>query len=219
MKATNLVYPHSNPVFVIGASAGGVKALQVLAQTIPEGFPAAVFFVLHRKRTIKSPKGTMHSILSSKSKLKVVVPEDGDYVRAGHIYLPADDKHIRVKDNRIILSSEPSDEVWRPSINSLFKSAAREYMKNTVGILLTGKLDDGVEGLQEITYNGGISVVQSPDDAAESEMPLLAILNDHPSYTLPLNDIPKLMCELAGYKAFSDQLLVAKKALRHAYKP
>ena len=86
-----------------------------------------------------------------------------------------------------------------------------------MGILLTGKLDDGVEGLQEITYNGGISVVQSPDDAAESEMPLLAILNDHPSYILPLNDIPKLMCELAGFKAFSDQLSVAQKAFRQAF--
>ncbi|HBF08839.1 MAG TPA: hypothetical protein DHW71_08365 [Gammaproteobacteria bacterium] len=216
-KAANILYPHSNPVFVIGASAGGVKALQVIAENLPKDFPAAVFFVLHRKRMINTPKSTLHSILVNKSHLKVTVPEDGDPVRAGHIYLPTDDKHIRIHDNRIILSTEPSDEVWRPSINSLFRSAAREYMKNAIGILLTGKLNDGVEGLREITYNGGITVAQSPDDAKEPEMPFFAILNDHPSYVLPLADIPKLMCELAGFKAFSDQLSVAQKAFCQAF--
>ncbi|NMH60017.1 chemotaxis protein CheB [Alteromonas ponticola] len=198
-------YPAINPVFFIGASAGGVKALTYLASALPDDFPAPLFFLLHRRRKSNTKKELMLKILQNASALRVVVPEEGDVVKSGVIYLPREDMHIGIDDNRIMYSELPDDEEWRPSINYLFKSGAREYQNRAIAVLLTGKLNDGVEGLKETTYQGGITIAQSPDDAYEPYLPLNALLNDHPAFVLPLKDMAKLFCELAQHPFTEDQ--------------
>ncbi|VUD40981.1 Chemotaxis response regulator protein-glutamate methylesterase [Thalassocella blandensis] len=208
----DLTYPPFQPVFCIGASAGGVKALQSIAESLPENFSCPVFFLLHRKRENGTHIHLLNSIIEAKSHLVVETPQNGDIVQGGHIYLPPKDRHILVDDNQIIFSEHPADTHWRPSINVLFKSIAREYTERAVSILLTGKLDDGVDGLIETTLHGGITVAQSPEDAYEPMMPLNALLKDHPHYVLPLHDIPALMCELAQIHHFPNQKNVIKDA-------
>lgn len=207
-----ITYPPFQPVFCIGASAGGVKALTFIAENLPENFPSPIFFLLHRKRENGTDIHLLNSILEAKCHLSVETPEHGDIVQANHIYLPPKNRHILVDDNQIVLSDQPDDTQWRPSINVLFKSIAREYTERAVSILLTGKLDDGVDGLIETTMQGGITVAQSPEDAYEPMMPLNALLKDHPHYVLPLNDIPALMCELAAVDHFPNQKDVVKQA-------
>lgn len=205
-------YPGPYPVFFVGASAGGVKALQFLAEALPAEFPAPLFFLLHRKRLAAQDKCLMLGILQNKTQLKVRVAEQGEVVKAGHIYLPAHDAHLGVEDNRIVHVQEPADCEWRPSIDVMLKMGAREYRERAVSILLTGGLDDGVEGLKETTYQGGLTIAQSPSDAYDPVLPLNALLNDHPAYVLPLADIPALLCELAGYPLSSTQKEIALEA-------
>ena len=212
MTDIEVKYPGINPVFFIGASLGGVDALAYLAEQLPEDFPAALFFLLHRTRTGKHLKNTMLDILTSRSKLRVVIPKHGDTVKAGYIYLPADGLHLGVDDNRITLTTEPDNEIWRPSIDVLFKSGARDYKDRCVSVLLTGKLDDGVDGLVETTYQGGITVAQSPNDAYDPHLPLNALMNDHPVYVLPLSEMPELFCELAQHQFTDNQKKITAKA-------
>lgn len=216
MSKTELQYPPFNPVFFIGASAGGVNAMQELAKAIPEDFPAPLFFLLHRKTDNKNAVNKLPELLQHVSKLNVVVPEDGDIINSRHIYLPKIDHHLVVEDNRIRHVKEPSDELWRPGIDVLFKAAAREFEERTVCVLLTGGMDDGVNGLIEATYRGGITIAQSPEDAYDPILPLNALLNDHPVYVAPLHDLPKIFCELAKFDHFEDQKSVIKKAYQSA---
>lgn len=210
--ALKLRYPGPYPVFFIGASAGGVKALQLLASQLPAEFPAPVFMVLHRKLSHKNEKALLTELIKQKAQMQVLVPEAGDIVKAGRIYLPNPGHHLGVEDNRIVLPREPSNAHWRPSIDVLFKSGAREYSERTVSILLTGGLDDGVQGLRETTFQGGITIAQSPDDAYNPILPLNALINDHPAYVLPLNDMPALMCELCGVELFPNQKAIVEEA-------
>ncbi len=218
MKRHSLRSPDIKPVFFIGASAGGVKALSSLVSELPADFPSPIFLLLHRKRESPKSKNLLLDILKAKSTLPVSIPEAGEIIKAGRIYLPTDGLHIGIEDNQIIHSSEPDDEMWRPSIDYLFKSGAREYQERAISVLLTGKLDDGVEGLKETTFHGGITVAQSPDDAYEPYMPLNALLRDHPAYVLPLKDMPKLFCELANHQVFDDQKQIAKDSAEAAKK-
>lgn len=213
MDRIELRYPQINPVFFIGASKGGVEALKHLAENMPENFPAPLFFILHRKRGASTEKqDLLPGVIRRKSKLKVVVPETGDVVQGGRIYLPQKDRHLIVEDNRIRIQEEPEDSMWRPCIDVLFKSGARDYQERAVTVLLTGGLDDGVEGLKETTFQGGITIAQSPEDAYDPILPLNALLEDHPSYVLPLKDMPALFCELLHFEHFDDQRQILEKA-------
>ncbi|MDY6919526.1 MAG: chemotaxis protein CheB [Pseudomonadota bacterium] len=212
MEQIELRYPGVNPVFFIGASSGGVKALEFLAERLPEDFPSPLFFLLHRRREGADTSSMLQNILASKTKLNVVVAEDGAPVNGGTIYLPQDNKHLALEDNRIMLLDKPDTEEWRPSIDVLFKSGAREYTERAIAVLLTGKLDDGVDGLRETTFQGGITIAQSPADAYDPHLPLNALLNDHPIYVLPIRDMPKLFCELAQHYISPDQREIAGEA-------
>ncbi|WP_421134230.1 chemotaxis protein CheB [Alteromonas sp. A079] len=209
-------YPGINPVFFIGASAGGVNAFSTLASMLPEDFPSPVFFLLHRLRDSTVNSAGLLPLLEAKSNLPVKVAEAGELVRSGHIYLPPDNLHIGVDDNHIFYSDLPDDEPWRPSIDFLFKSGAREYKDRSIAILLTGKLDDGTQGMIETTHQGGITVAQSPTDAYEPHLPLQALMNDHPTHVLPLVDIPKLMCEFVHHPHFANQKDVFEESAKIA---
>ena len=198
-------YPALSPVYFIGASLGGVKAFITLVETLPDDFPAPVFLLLHRIKDSDKKGGDMQMVLQAKTQLKVRNAEDGELVRGGHIYLPPDNLHIGVSDNRIRFYEAPDFSYWRPSIDFLFESAAGEYRERAICILLTGNLDDGVAGLRATSAHGGITIAQSPEDAYAPYLPLNAVLNDHPSHVLPLQDIPDLMCELARHPYSENQ--------------
>lgn len=214
----SIPYPGDYPVFFIGASAGGVTALQELAQLLPKEFPAPVFMLLHRLKNNLDNRELFAKLIQNKAKMKAVLCEGGEVVKAGHIYLPKNGSHFGVEDNRIILPHEPSDNRWRPSIDVLFKTGAREYSNRCVSILLTGGMNDGVEGLKETTFQGGVTVTQSPDDAHNPTLPMNALENDHPGYVLPLHDIPALMCELCHFAYIENQYAIAQNGFYSAQK-
>ena len=216
-QSVDLKYPGPYPVFFMGASAGGVKAMSTIAQMLPEDFPAPVFMVLHRKRVSNYHSKIFEQVIRSKTRLIVKSPVEkrpgeGDLVKAGHIYVPAPDRHLGVEDNCVVSLEEPSQEIWRPGIDVLFKMGAREYRDRAVCMLLTGGLNDGVAGLKETTHLGGITVAQSPSDAYDPVLPLNALLKDHPAYVLPVRDMVSLMCELCHYDFSPEQKSILANA-------
>lgn len=216
MDKVEVRYPGRYPVFFIGASAGGVSALKYLAQSLPEDFPAPVFFLLHRRRTGDKSRNLLPDVLRTVSQMPVCQPEEGEVINAGHIYVPHNDLHIAVEDNRIVLPAYPDDEEWRPGIDVLFKSGARGYRDRAVSVLLTGDLHDGVEGLRETTYHGGITIAQSPDDAYNPVLPLNAVMENHPNYVLSLADMPALFCELVRHEFSPEQRKITEEAAQAA---
>ena len=211
----DLKYPSPPPLFLVGTSGRGVKYLQFLAQHLPADVPASFFFLLHRVQASKLQRPIL-DMLKFHSRLNVCVPRTGQTIQPATVYLAPVDRHLTLVDRRIVLADEPSDGRWRPSIDSLFISGARSHQASVVSVLLSGRLEDGVEGLRETTRQGGITVAQSPEDAYDPILPLNALLKDHPSYVLPLQDMPALFCELARYDRFANQNKVAQDAAEAA---
>ncbi len=157
-------------VIVVGASAGGVEALQVLAAGLATDLPASVFVVLHIGSGIDG-QSFLPEILARAGPLPVKHPVRGEEIRRAQIYVAPPDYHMLLRLGHVYLLNGPKENRARPSINPLFRSAAAAYGSRVTGVILTGLLDDGVAGLAEIKRRGGIAVVQDPTTALYPSMP------------------------------------------------
>lgn len=170
-------------VIVIGCSAGGVEALPKLLQLLPRELPASICIAQHLAAT-ENPY--LVEILRRASVLPVAWAEQGVAIAHGHVYVAPPDTHLLFIDDHLRLSRGPRENHARPSIDKLFRSAAALHGGRTIGVLLTGLLDDGIAGLRAILAAGGIAIVQDPDDAAFPELPGRALLALDPDRVLPL---------------------------------
>jgi two-component system, chemotaxis family, protein-glutamate methylesterase/glutaminase len=182
-------------VVVIGASAGGVEALAELARGLPADLPAAVFVVLHLTPDARS---NLPAILKRAGPLPASHAVDGGTIHPGQIYIAPPNRHLLLEGDHMHLSIGPRINSVRPSIDVLFRSAARTFDGRVVGIVLSGNLNDGTLGLDAIRMRGGIAVVQDPEEARFSGMPRSAIERVDPDYVLPVAEIPTLLQQLTG---------------------
>ena len=179
----------SHPIIVIGASEGGVSALQALFAALPEALPAAVFVVLH----IGAHDSDLAMILDRSGPLPAAHPNDGDPIHPGRVYVAPPDRHMIVADGAVRLTKGPRENFARPSIDPLFRSAAESYGPAAIGVILTGGLNDGTAGLYEIARRGGVTIVQDPSDAANPSMPRSALSHVAVDHCEPLAMLPRLL--------------------------
>ena len=189
-------------IVVIGASAGGMEALQKLVSRLPAGLPASLFVVWHLSPGVKS---ILPSILTKAGALPAVHPQDGDRIEPGRIYVAPNDHHMLLENGYIRVARGPKENRFRPAVDPLFRSAAYVYGARAVGVVLTGALDDGTAGLWTIKLRGGTAIVQEPEEALIRGMPLNALDNVAVDYRLPVAEIgellPSLVREPAGEPA------------------
>jgi two-component system chemotaxis response regulator CheB len=186
----------SQNIIVMGASAGGVEALRVVAGGLPADLPAAVFVVLHIG-TGSDGQSYLPNILSRAGPLPALHPHDGESIEHGRIYVAPPDQHLLIRKGTIHLSRGPKENRTRPAINPLFRSAAKSYDGRVAAVILTGMLDDGVSGLAEIKRAGGVAVVEDPGSAMFPSMPSHAIARVDVDYVLPLEAIAGQISHLA----------------------
>lgn len=180
-------------IIVIGASAGGVWALWHLVQGLPADLPAAVFIVVHL--SAKYPSALPH-ILQNAGNLPVVQAVDGAEINPMRIYIAPPDRHLLVKPDCMRVVFGPRENRFRPAIDPLFRTAAVAYGKRVIGIVLSGALDDGTAGLAEIKEQGGVAVVQDPQEAFFTSMPQSAIKHVAVDHILPVADIARILKDL-----------------------
>jgi two-component system chemotaxis response regulator CheB len=196
---------------VIGASAGGVEALCTVIKPLPADFGAAVLIVMHIGESSKLP-----DILNRCGSLPCEFVTDNPAMKRGHIYIAPPHYHMRVEDGKLALSQGPKENLCRPSIDPLFRSAARIYQKKVVGVILTGALDDGSAGLFSVKNCGGITIVQDPKNAFAPSMPRNAMRHTKIDYCLPAKDIGPQLIELVGRrKQRNFRLEPPRKTARH----
>lgn len=185
-------------IVVIGASAGGVEALQKLLPALPPDLPAAVLIVLH---TSPDSPPTLGTVLGFRANIPVKDAEDGEAIEPGHVYVAIPNCHLQVERGKIRVVGGPRENRHRPSIDALFRSAAVAYAGETIGVVLTGLLDDGSVGLALIKERGGATIVQDPENDMFSAMPRNAIQTAGPDHILPLHEIPGAIVRLINESA------------------
>jgi two-component system chemotaxis response regulator CheB len=188
-------------IIVIGASAGGVDALIRLCGTLPADLPASVFVAQHLSPSARS---MLPQLLDRAGPLVAESPVDGQSFAPGHIYVAPPDRHLLLRADHVLVRRGPYENRTRPSVNALFRSAAVAYGGQVIGVVLTGLLDDGTEGLVAIKAAGGTAVVQDPEDAEWPSMPRNALKRDHVDHVAPLLELGKLLDQLCREEARPD---------------
>jgi two-component system chemotaxis response regulator CheB len=105
---------------------------------------------------------------------------------------------LLVVDGYLELTRGPRENWARPAIDPLFRSAALWYGPDAIGIILTGRLNDGTSGLYEIKRHGGMAIVQTPVEAEAPGMPQSALDNVPIDYCVPVAEMPRLLMRLAA---------------------
>ncbi len=160
---------------VMGASVGGPKTLKAILKHIPQSFPSPIFVVQHMNHFFMRQFAVT---LKNACALNVKIPENGEIISPGVIYLSPGGKHMEiiVKNDKPCLRTFEGAPVnyCRPSVDVLFFSAARVYKEHVLGILLTGMGRDGVAGLEAIKSVGGKTIAESQETSVLYGMPKIA---------------------------------------------
>src|SRR5438128_8305246 len=140
-------------IIVIGASSGGVEVLSTLVSRLPESLAASVFIVLHVRPDAPS---LLPAILNRSGTLPAAHAVDGEPIRPGRIYVAPPGMQTYLLRQRLSVERGPRENMHRPAIDPLFRTAAHHFGPRVVGVILSGALDDGTAGLQSIKEAGGI---------------------------------------------------------------
>jgi two-component system chemotaxis response regulator CheB len=185
-------------IIAIGGSAGSGAVLKRIVSELPEGFRASLFITTHIPT---HSTGYLADVLATSSKLPVSQAIDNQPIERGNIYVAAPDRHLLLIDGTIRLGEGPRENMARPAIDPLFRSAALSYGPRAVGVVLTGMLNDGASGLHAIKAVGGTAIVQHPLDAEADQMPLAALEATHVDHVATAADLAAILTDVAGEQA------------------
>lgn len=179
---------------VIGGSAGSFQGIIRILSSIPEDFSLPIIIAMHR---LKHVRHGFVEVVSMKSKLKIVEPEDKEPMRKGMVYLAPANYHLSLElGNYFSLSTEEMVHSSRPSIDITLSSAAYVFRNRLVGILLSGANRDGGMGMKNIKDKGGLTIVQEPTECMIDTMPKAALALTNIDYTLKVDQIIEFINEL-----------------------
>jgi len=189
-------------VICIGASTGGTEAIREVLVPMPADSPAIVI-------TQHMPPGFTTSFaarLDSLCRIRVEEARHGQRILPGHAYIAPGGHHLRIDRSgsnyvAVVEDTEPVNR-HRPSVEVLFKSAARVLGPNALGIMLTGMGADGAQAMREMKDAGSYNYVQDEASCVVFGMPRMAIQAGAAHEILPLTQIaPALLNRLASNPA------------------
>ncbi len=185
-------------IIVVGTSAGGMEALKKLVAELPSNFPGTLFIVWHISPEYRS---VLPEILARVCPLPVAHAIDREAIKPGRIYVAPPDHHLLVEPGHVRVTRGPKENRFRPSVDVLFRSAARTYGSRVIGVVLTGALDDGAAGMYAVKERGGQAVVQDPFEAVYPSMPMQAMKAVAVDHCVPITEMGSLLVHLTNQAA------------------
>ncbi len=169
-------------IIVIGGSSGATMPLKDILGRLPVDVPSAVFVVLH---VPARGNGVLSTVARATGKLPVTQAASDLPIQNGTVYLATPDHYLLIADGHLMPGRGPREDLVRPAIDPLFRSAALHYGPRVIGVALSRLLSDGAAGLNAIKRCGGVAVVQHPSDAVADEMPRHAMEASSIDFCLP----------------------------------
>lgn len=185
-------------IVAIGASAGGPPVIEKILSGLPRDFSVPVLIVQHMA------EGFIEGFaewLGQTSSLPVHVPLHGTMTRPGHVYIAPDGKQMNLDaTGRISCTSDGPENGLRPSVSYLFRSVAKEFGTNAVGVLLTGMGKDGAVEMKLMKEKGAVTIAQDAETSAVYGMPGEAVRLEGAKYVLPADQIAMALTTIAMAK-------------------
>lgn len=185
------IFATTEKIIVVGASTGGTEALRVFL----EALPIDVFGIVVVQHMPKGFTTAFAERLNQICSITVMEAEDGATILRGQALIAPGDIHLLIKRSGakyyVELKDGPLVSRHRPSVDVLFRSAARYAGKNCMGIIMTGMGDDGAKGMLELKEAGAYTVAQDEASCVVFGMPKVAIEMGGVDKILPLKDISK----------------------------
>src|SRR5215470_7809960 len=188
--------PDEPVIVAMGASAGGVRALQTFFGSIPADTGAAYVVIVHLDPERRSE---LPSILGARTKMPVIQVQERQKIEANRVYVIPPDRRLEMVDHEI--SATPFDEPHgaRSPIDQFFRSVA-EKLGDGFAVILSGAGSDGVVGVRAVKESGGIILVQEPAEAEYPSMPRAAIATGVVDVVLPVNELAGRLSDLIQLK-------------------
>ena len=177
----------------IGASAGGLPALQAIFEGIPPDTGAAFVVVQHLSPNFNT---LMDELIARHSAMTVKLADDGEYLRRNRIYVMRPSRNIIVSEGKLLLNDIHRTVHPNLPIDQFFKSLAADAQNRSVGIVLSGTGSDGSHGVKALREAGGLVMVQQPADAEFDGMPIASIRT---GYVDTIGDVGELASQLVSY--------------------
>jgi two-component system chemotaxis response regulator CheB len=179
----------------IGGSAGSIGVIRQVCRELPADLQASVFIAVH---VASRSQNLLAGILESGGPLPASTAVDGEAIRVGRVYVAPADHHLVIEGPHLRLGRGPRENMARPAIDPLFRSAGISAGPRAIGVVLSGLLNDGSSGLADLKRCGGVTVVQNPLDAVEGEMPRTALLGSDIDYRAPASELASLLTRLVN---------------------
>lgn len=185
-------------VVVIGASTGGTEAIRVFLEAMPADAPGIVI-VQHMPENFTRAFATR---IDFGCRITVKEAENNDTVLRGRALIAPGNRHLMLKRSGaryfVEIRDGPLVSRHRPSVDVLFRSAARYAGKNAVGIIMTGMGDDGAKGMLEMKQEGAYTIAQDEKTCVVFGMPKEAIKLSAVDRVLPLEAIAPEILRVCG---------------------
>ena len=184
----------NHDIIAIGGSTGSLDVLRRVFADLPADLPACLFVVRHI-----ATEGTdlLAAILDEAGPLDVRMATDGAPIIPGMAYVAPPGRHLMLESGAVRLGRGPRENMARPAVDPLFRSAALNYGSRVIGVVLTGLLDDGAAGLAAVKRSGGIAIVQDPADSEADDMPRHALTSCDVDYRFPVAKMGQGLARIA----------------------
>jgi len=180
----------SFPVVGIGASAGGLEALNIFFSSMPPDSHIAFVVIQHLSPQHKS---IMASLLEKHTRMIVRQIEDGMKLRSDHVYLNPPGKNVAIFNRSLHLLEPVKSSTINMPIDFFFRSLSEDQGEKAIGIILSGTASDGTLGIKAIKGEGGMAMVQQPDTAKYDGMPRSAVQTGLVDFILPVEKMPETL--------------------------
>ncbi len=185
----------------IGASAGGLEALQEIVQRLPNNSGAAFIIVQHLSPDFKS---VMDELLGRLTDMPVVNTVDGVRIEKDTIYLIPASKNMMAAEGKLLLVDQMPNKGMNFPIDIFFRSLAEDQHHRSIAIVLSGTGTDGSRGISAIKEVGGLVIVQEPDSAKFNGMPFTAVKTGLADFVVIPEKIPEKIIQYITHPLSSD---------------